>query len=317
MTRLIVDGQCHLYEADTPERPWAMQQFPWMPLRWTAEDMLQLWDENGVSMGCTITPFVSGWDNSLSIEYAETHPDRIFVFGRFDGAAPDARRRLLALTAQSRNVVGLRITPYEEPQRRILFEEGREFWEAVAELNLPVAIYAPLERRALLDILERVPGLTLLIDHMGLNMTGGHLNTNEPKSDMLEQYQLMGELAQHDRVFVKLSDFPRASVEPYPFPDLRPIFERVLGWFGAQRIVYASDYPAMYDRLGPDPTRNPPPGGTWTYYEGLHHLDQYHDVLNDADLDAIMGTNLLGIIRESQAHFERRVELHSSDSSGR
>lgn len=115
-------------------------------------------------------------------------------------------------------------------------------------------------------IIENVPELTLVIDHLGgPNVRGGRW---EPWAS------LMAEAAQHPRCAVKLSglDPVDSSVEPY-----RRYVEHVLEHFGPSRVMWASNWPAT--RLG----------------------DGYRVMLDDAlallrplsgdELDAVLGAN--------------------------
>jgi L-fuconolactonase len=82
-------------------------------------------------------------------------------------------------------------------------------------------------------VLERVPELTLVIDHLGSPFVRG---------DRWEPWaSLMSAAAQHERCFVKYSSLDPidGSVEP-----LRPYVEHVFSEFGTDRVMWASNWPA-------------------------------------------------------------------------
>ncbi len=50
-------------------------------------------------------------------------------------------------------------------------------------------------------------------------------------------------LAHHPNLYVKWCHAPsHLSAEPYPFTDLAPLFRTLVDAYGAQRIIWASDF---------------------------------------------------------------------------
>jgi predicted TIM-barrel fold metal-dependent hydrolase len=50
------------------------------------------------------------------------------------------------------------------------------------------------------------------------------------------------ELARHRNISVKLTSLPLHSGEPFPYPDLWPRIDRLLGAFGPERVMWGSDF---------------------------------------------------------------------------
>ena len=87
-------------------------------------------------------------------------------------------------------------------------------------------------------ILQRHPGLPLVIDHMGVALPGspGH------RPHRFDQFPDIAALARYDNLFVKWGHAPRLSEEGYPFPDVLAALHGVVAAFGARRVMWASDW---------------------------------------------------------------------------
>src|SRR5215475_8060630 len=85
------------------------------------------------------------------------------------------------------------------------------------------------------QIAQKHPQLTLIIDHMGVNMA------------MADDGRLEGAiaetvaLAKYPNVSVKLSASPGISREPYPFRDVTVHVKRVFDAYGPQRSYWGTD----------------------------------------------------------------------------
>jgi len=87
-----------------------------------------------------------------------------------------------------------------------------------------------------LEFVKHVPEVLMILDHCGKPGIA---------EGALDQYRRdIAELAQHPNVICKLSDLPvEASWETWTEDDLRPYIDATLEAFGADRIVYAGDWP--------------------------------------------------------------------------
>lgn len=98
-----------------------------------------------------------------------------------------------------------------------------------------------------LKVLERIPGLRSVIDHLSKpNIRAG---ARQPWRD------LMREVALHENVYCKLSGMvTEADHEHGSLEQLRPYADHVLRHFGADRVMFGSDWPvcllaASYDEV--------------------------------------------------------------------
>lgn len=178
-------------------------------------------------------------ETTLLLDVAREHDWLRAVVGWIPLHDPDAAGDALDRVA-SPVLVGVRHLIHREPDPAWLAAEP-----VLASLRLLAERSMVYELVALakghldnaLPIVEHVPELTLVIDHLG----GPYV-----RGDRWEPWaSLMGATAQHPRCAVKLSglDPIDGSVEPY-----RRYVEHVVEVFGAERVMWASNWPAT--RLG-------------------------------------------------------------------
>lgn len=79
-------------------------------------------------------------------------------------------------------------------------------------------------------------GLKLIIDHMGY----------PDIKQSVEEFDLIIELAAHENFYLKLSDVAGRSGMCYPFADVHPFIRRLLGAFGADRMIWGTSYPGRH-----------------------------------------------------------------------
>ncbi len=103
-------------------------------------------------------------------------------------------------------------------------------------------------------VAERLEGLRVVLNHSGLTQAGigvddqGRPRLISPIPQPTEPAVLS--LAAHDNVAVVLSGAYGFSHEPYPYRDIAAISQRLLGAYGADRLMWASDFPWIVDDPG-------------------------------------------------------------------
>ena len=81
------------------------------------------------------------------------------------------------------------------------------------------------------------PDLDVVIDHMA---------DCEPED--LDGRKILTDLARFERVYVKISHTWSISNEAYPWKDTHPLAEAVYQAFGAQRIMWGTDWPVCLSK---------------------------------------------------------------------
>ena len=162
------------------------------------------------------------------------------VVGWVDLTTPDVAETLTELKAGPHGawLVAIRHQAHDEPDPDWLAREDvRRGLRAVRDAGLAYDLLVrPRELPAALAVARELSDLRLVIDHIAKPRiaTGGL----EPWASRLAPF------AELEHVACKLSGMvTEADWQSWTPDDLRPYVERVLGWFGEDRVMYGSDWP--------------------------------------------------------------------------
>src|SRR6516225_916867 len=141
-------------------------------------------------------------------------------------AVQPARKRLIVdaqvhLWKAEPGMLGVRVT-FLGPAAAWLTDGTADwFWPAAEKARLPVMFLSPGRASEFARIAEHHPQLTLIVDHMGVNLD---LVKAGKLGNAIEQTT---SLAKYPNVSVKLSAAPNYSTETYPFRDFTPHIRRL------------------------------------------------------------------------------------------
>lgn len=162
------------------------------------------------------------------------------VVGWVDLTAPNVDRVLsdLQATPAGRWLVGVRHQVHDEPDADwLLRSDVQRGLRAVQQAGLAYdLLLRPRELPAALQVARGFSDLRLVVDHIAKpEIAGGRL---EPWASCLAPF------AELPHVFCKLSGMvTEANWQQWRPADLRPYVERVVGWFGEDRLLFGSDWP--------------------------------------------------------------------------
>src|SRR5262245_30306148 len=166
--RMIVDAQVHLWKAESPDWPWVPGATPQMPEPFTIEKLVPLMDEAGVDRAIIVPPSLTGERNDYALEAARRYPDRFAVMGRI--ALNDPKSHALLSTWRSQpGMLGLRVFFVGRSEKWLADGTADWFWPAAEKAGLPVMCLTAGHGPAFMRIAERHPGLTIIVDHMGVS----------------------------------------------------------------------------------------------------------------------------------------------------
>ena len=179
---------------------------------------------------------------------AQLHPDRFSYLLRVDVADPD----YAAIIRQLRDAPGgraLRVDPGMSAERRRMFAAGGydHIFAAAADNDLPLFAFAPDDPAAFARAAQAFPGLKLIIDHCGVfsnSMRSSFANLpplGEPAQMALFDQVLA--LAEYPNVALKWGHSSGMFDLPvWPGEGLWPIMRKTINAFGAERVMWASDF---------------------------------------------------------------------------
>ena len=233
----IIDPHVHVWKNDAAY-PWAKETANPPSNDATPEILLELMKENGIEKTVLVQVIYYRWDNRYAADAQKKYPDKFMGVCRVnpeDPASPDH----LSLLTEEHGFHGVRLSPsadasgdwFAGPLMDPLF--GR-----AEQLGVPMLI---------LTRSSRLPDLAVLIDrHPDLNVVIDHMADCHP--DKEEEVANLLELARYPRVYVKISHTWGISKEKYPWADTHGLVMRARDAFGAERLMFSTDWPVCLHR---------------------------------------------------------------------
>ena len=242
------------------------------------------------------TPYL-GIGNEYIADCVRRFPDRLMGLAHVEEwlveTQPERCIENLTRAVREQGLSGLHFLP---PQMNLYDQRGswdaegfRPFWDAVADLNIPV-FFSLKEReepklesyfeelKTLQRWMERYPDSKVVMTH-GLQW---RMFMDDDGINLPEQ---VWEPFRNPNLYLQLL-FPIAlgGIWDYPMSQARPAIEECVHRIGADRLMWGTDMPIV--------TR------FWTYRQNKDFLQRYCDFLDSKQMEAIMGgttARLLGV----------------------
>lgn len=197
--------------------------------------LLREMDANGIGFAAVSTPSTMGWNNETTMSAVAANPGRLVGVVRVDLSRPDGTSALGSLL--SRGAVGLRVTTFDDPDSAML--RSAELDRAIETL-VPYSAFVEFHSRAdqITDIgalALRHPDVTIVIDHLGRPDPSSGAGA-EPFTDFLA-------LSTVTNIVAKSPSLSHFSAEGPPYTDLVPFLRAALDSWGADRLMWGSDWP--------------------------------------------------------------------------
>lgn len=219
-------------------------------------------------------------DAAVGALAAARHPTRLARVVMLDPDDPEIDTRV-AEARDMESVVALRqvVADYIGDHGTQDLEAGRydRLLAAAEQRGMPIFLLAPGFPTALARIARLFPKLTMVVDHFGLRQYPPLTMDADP----WEKLPGLLSLAEFPNVAVKFCGAQLLSQAPYPHADVWPYLDRVVDAFGAERLMWASDFTRL---------RMVPAGAPWrgTYADALRFV-QDSDRLSDQQKEWILG----------------------------
>lgn len=237
----VVDAQVHTFDADNERYPWHRgaefqpQKHSTTPVPY--DQVLELMAEAGVSAAVLVIPGTYGNENGYLLEAARAHPEVFRVVGKIDPAAPDLDARV-AEWASLPETLGLRVV-IRTLASAARWERGdwAPLFAAAERHDVPVCINAPDHLADVSRIAETHPGLSILLDHLGLAGPPTTALAPDPFAELDDVLRL----GRFPNVTIKATGVPALSRDAFPFRDVWAPLVRVVRAFGPERVMWGTD----------------------------------------------------------------------------
>lgn len=234
---LMIDSHVHVWKTD-PRYPYAKDRKA-PPQDFTAEMLLSLMAANGVARTVIVQVIHYRWDNRYLADVLRQYPDKFQGICRVNPEDPAAPEHLARLTTDE-GFRGVRLSPSDKADGDwIRGSLMKPLWRQAADLKVPMTILAaPSRMPDLIPWIEQNPELTVVIDHMA----------DSPLNHPDELNKLLA-LARYPQVYVKIPHMWSLSQQSYPYPDAAQQVKQVFDAFGAQRLMWGTDWPICLNKL--------------------------------------------------------------------
>ena len=234
-----IDAHQHFWDLERVEYPWLTPDLAPIHRNFEPAELEPLLDAAGIARTVLVQAANSFEDTGYMLEQADRHPWIAGVVGWLPLLEPGVTESALERYARQPKLRGVRHLVHNEPDPDWLLRVPVATSLAlVAERGLVYDIPAefPLHLEHVPALAERVPELTIVIDHLAKPpLRGGELD---------EWARQLAAAAAHPNVCAKVSGLNTAAdPERWSAADLRPAIDIAFDRFGAERLMFGSDWP--------------------------------------------------------------------------
>jgi L-fuconolactonase len=239
---MIIDTHVHIVAPDQDRYPrkLALGTSDWV-IDMAGDTMLELMSQAGIDRAVLVQAHSAyEYDNNYVADIAAMYPERVISICIVDPARCDAAEQL-SYWVKERRVCGLRLFPAAEREPQWLDDPSTfPLWERAGQLDIPVCVCLRFRQLARLrTVIERFPQVRVALDHLG----APRLEDGPPYYQAAQLFALVS----LPNVYLKFSSINLyAAARGNSTP--RAFFGRLLDVFGAQRIMWGSNFPNTYDR---------------------------------------------------------------------
>jgi L-fuconolactonase len=234
----VIDAHQHFWRLSRADYGWLSPANGALYRDFEPENLAPLMEAAGIERSVVVQAAPTLDETHFLLALAGKTPWVAGVVGWVDLERPDASD-LLAEIAGNPTLRGVRPMIQDIPDPDWML--GRHLspaFDALVALDLALdALVMPRHLSNLLALLERHPDLRTVIDHAAKPaIAANHFGDWAAK---------ISRLARQTGAFCKLSGFANEAAEDWTQEDLRPYVDHVLSCFGAERVMWGSDWPVV------------------------------------------------------------------------
>ncbi|XP_072980630.1 uncharacterized protein [Typha angustifolia] len=282
----IIDSHLHVWAS--PQE--AVEKYPYFPgqepsLQGDVDFLLKCMEEAGVSGALVVQPINHMFDHSLVTSVLKRHPSKFTGCCLANPAEDGSGIKQFEHLVVKDGYRAVRFNPALWPSgQKMTNEVGKAMFAKAGELGVPVGIMCMKGLSLYISDIEELctsfPSTVVIIDHMGFCKPP--INDEEHRA-----FSSLLKLSRFPQVYIKFSALFRVSREPYPYEDTRNTLSQVLSSYGANRIMWGSDFPYVVPECGYKEAK-----------EGISVIAKMLP-LSLSDLEWIMGKTAIQLFQDS------------------
>ncbi|KAL5552663.1 hypothetical protein UlMin_040064 [Ulmus minor] len=245
----IIDSHLHVWAS--PQQ--AADKFPYFPgqeptLTGDSDLLLQCMEEANVDGALIVQPINHKFDHSLVTSVLKSYPTKFLGCCLANPAEDGIGVKHLEHLVLEDGYRAVRFNPYLWPSgQKMTNEVGRALFSKAGELGVPVGLMCMkglgLHISEIEQLCSEFPSTVVLLDHFAFCKPPTNDEESKAFSELLN-------LSRFPQIFVKFSAFFRVSRKPFPYEDLSITLSQVVSRFGANRVMWGTDFPFVLLECG-------------------------------------------------------------------
>jgi L-fuconolactonase len=235
--RTVVDAHLHVWDLARSEYAWLTPDLGPLHATFTPEQARTELEAAGIASAVLVQAEDSERDTELMLEAARRHPWIAGVVGWVQLDDPAVAERQLDRRQEDPRFRGVRHLVHDDPRDDfLLLPSVRRSLRQLAERGIPFDVPDawPRHLAATADLAAALPGLRIVVDHLGKPPFGG--------ADWERWRARLSEVAAHPNTTAKVSGL-QVPGRPFTIDEVRPAWEVALELFGPARLMWGSDWP--------------------------------------------------------------------------
>ena len=237
-----IDAHVHVWTPDTEKYPLAagFKKSDMKPASFTPDQLFAHCKPEGVSRIVLIQMSYYKTDNRYMLDMMAAHPGVFSGVAIVNGDQAGVAGRMRDLKAQG--VRGFRVSPGSQKDIGAWLGSAgmAEMWKAAADEGLNICLLIGPDALGAIDkMCVKYPQTPVVIDHFARVGMAGPVN----RADL----DRLLHLSKHPHVTLKTSAYYALGKKTPPYTDLGPMIRECRDYFGAKRLMWASDCPFQVD----------------------------------------------------------------------
>ncbi|KAK3443379.1 hypothetical protein EUGRSUZ_B03530 [Eucalyptus grandis] len=245
----VIDSHLHVWASPAE----AADKYPYFPgqeptLPGDVDFLLQSMDEACVDGALIVQPINHKFDHSLVTSVLKKYPTKFVGCCLANPAEDGSGIEKLEQLVLKDGYRAVRFNPYLWPSgQKMTNEVGKALFSKAGELGIPVGFMCMkglnLHISEIEELCKEFPSTVVLLDHLAFCKPP--LNDEESRT-----FSELLRLSRYPQVYVKFSALFRVSRMPFPYLDLSDLLSKLITHFGANRILWGSDFPFVVPECG-------------------------------------------------------------------
>ncbi|XP_015881742.1 uncharacterized protein LOC107417639 isoform X1 [Ziziphus jujuba] len=241
----------HLHVWASPEE--AADKYPYFPgqeptLPGNVDFLVQCMEEADVDGALIVQPINHKFDHSLVTSVLKKYPTKFVGCCLANPAEDGSGIKHLEQLVLKDGYRAVRFNPYLWPSgQKMTNEIGKTLFAKAGELGVPVGFMCmkglSLHISEIVELCTEFPSTVVLLDHLAFCKPPENDEESKAFTELLE-------LSRFPQVYVKLSALFRVSRKSFPYEDLSQPLSQVVSRFGANRVMWGSDFPFVVPECG-------------------------------------------------------------------